>query len=283
MTRFNPRIVAAFLLGLTLVGGSFVMSRDRDRKEPASIVKAGETAETDRGRGFIPVGDTDNDGLPDWQNTFDIATVYVDNTPEETLSATGALAVELATKLGTGQAGTAVAMPSIGALVVREMVDKDYTSADILISNDDSYAAKKAYGNRVAQIAIENAPPKDTEGELVILNRALLRDDPTVLTGLDPTIRAYEKMLEEMLKTPVPPSLEREHLSLINVYQALLNDIKSFRLTFEDALPAMARFRRYQADAEALYTAIVLLYQKLDAEGIQWTEQDPASKLITVG
>lgn len=283
MTRFNPRIVVAFALGLVLVGGSFIMSRNRDTSDSSSIVSAQKETRGAPVRGFIPVSDTDNNGLPDWQNTFDIATIYIDDTPEETLSATGALVVELATRLNVGQAGTARTLPDISSLVVQQMVDKDYTSADITVTTDNSFAAKKAYGNAVANIAIKHAPPDGTEGELVILNRALLRNDPQILSGLDPTINSYQKMLNEMLKTPVPSSLVKEHLSLINVYQALLNDIKSFRLTFDDALPAMARFRRYQADAEALYTAIVLLYQKLNAEGIQWTEQDPASKLIKVG
>lgn len=281
--RFNPRIAAAFLVGLFLVGGSFVLSRDKTNTDNLSIVAT--TAETEGvpTHGFIPVDDADGDGLPDWQNTFNIATVYIDETPAEKLTQTGALAVELATRLNAGTSGSTGVMTDISSLVAKQMVDKDYTQADIKISKDNSLTAKKAYGNRVAAIAIDNAPPSGTEGELLVLNRALLRNDPMILSGLDPTIVSYEKMLAAMLDTPVPSSLVTEHLSLINVYQALINDIKSFRLTFDDALPAMTRFRRYQADAEALYTAIVFLYQKLDAEGIQWTEQDPASKLIKVG
>ncbi len=278
--KFNPRIVVAFLIGLLMTGGSFILSRERDSGDGQSIVSRKSQTEEVPAHGFIPVDDADNDGLPDWQNTFNIATVYIDETPETKLSETGALAVELATGLNSG---TTSVMPKISSMIVEQMVDEDYTAADINVSQDNSLAAQKAYGNRVAEIAIQNAPPSGTEGELVILNRALLRSDPTILSGLDPTISSYEKMLAAMLTTPVPSSLTTEHLSLINVYQALINDIKSFRLTFEDALPAMVRFRRYQADAEALYTAIVLLYQKLDEQGIQWTEQDPASKFIKVG
>ncbi len=281
--KLNPRIAVAFVLGLFMVAGSFWLSLGKTSATPEAIV-ATKTKEGEQPiRGYIPVKDNDADGLPDWQNSFDIATVYLDEEPEETLTRTGALAVDLATRTNLGSAGVDTVLLDIGTSLTREMLDKDYGVADIKVSEDNSLAAKKAYGNRVAEIAFNNAPPKGTEGELIILNRALLRDDPEVIKGLDPTIVAYEKMLMEMLETPVPSSLTREHLALINVYQALLNDIKAFRYIFDDALPAMARFRRYQADAEALYTAIVLLYKKLDADGIQWNEYDPASKLVKVG
>lgn len=281
--KLNPRIAVAFVLGLFMVAGSFWLSLGKTSATPEAIV-ATKTKEGEQPiRGYIPVKDNDADGLPDWQNSFDIATVYLDEEPEETLTRTGALAVELATRTHIeGSNGSAV-LSDIGASLTREMLDKDFGMDDIVLTEDNSLAAKKDYGNQVAAIALNNAPPKGTEGELVVLNRALLRDDPTIITELDPTIAAYEKMLKEMLETPVPSSLAREHLSLINVYQALVNDIKAFRLIFDDALPAMARFRRYQADVEALYTAIVMLYQKLDDEGIQWNETDPASKLVKVG
>src|SRR5690606_29771417 len=106
----------------------------------------------------------------------------------------------------------------------------------------------------------------------------LLRNDPDVLNQLDPIITSYENMIESMLKAPVPSTLVKEHLSLINVYQALVNDIKAFQKVFEDALPTMLRFRRYQADAEALYLAISGVYTALDKHGVTWTDADVASK-----
>ena len=89
-------------------------------------------------------------------------------------------------------------------------------------------------------------------------------------------------MTAAMLSTPVPSSLIREHLSLINVYQALAVDIKSFRNVLTDALPAMVRLRRYPSDAGALYTAISNLYLKLNEVGIQWSESDTASRFISI-
>lgn len=281
--KFSPRILVAFVLGLFMVAGSFWLSQQKPKDPLAANTITKTEVDGEPIRGYIPVADKNADGLPDWQNSFNVATVYVDEKPEETLTKTGALAVDIITRTTMGNAGVDSVLLDIGTSLTKEMLDKDYTVDDIKISEDNSLAAKKAYGNKVAQIALDNAPPKGTEAELTVLNRALLRDDPEIIAALDPTIVAYEKMLADMLETPVPSSLVREHLSLINVYQALIKDIKAFRLIFEDALPAMARFRRYQADAEALYTAIIMLYQKLNDEGIQWNEYDAASKLIKVG
>jgi len=162
-----------------------------------------------------------------------------------------------------------------------EAVDEQFTRDDILISSNDQVANWRSYGNRVAVIIISNAMEGEVRSELEVLNDALRLDDPIILEELDPRIKSYEKMLAEMLSTPVPESLVREHLSLINVYQALLSDNKAFRNVLDDAIPSMMRFRRYFFDANALYTGLVNLYEKLDEAGIQWNEGDAASQLVS--
>ena len=233
-------------------------------------------------REFIPVTDADQDGLPDWQNSFNIATVYMDDSEDEVVTKTGALAVQLATLTNTTDRDTSSILSQIGGSLSQDLLDEDYRLADIKVSQDNSQSALRTYGNRVASITFEHSTPAGTESELDILNRALLRNNPSLLEGLDPIVLSYEKMLEAMLATPVPSSLTREHLAIINVYQALLNDTLAFQEVFTDALPAMTRFRRYQADVEALYTSLVMLYQKLHSQGIQWSEADAASRLISV-
>ena len=281
MTRFNPRIVIAFVFGLFIVAGSFWLSKEKPLGNDSIVAVKAEEDNVPL-RGFIPVNDQDSDGLPDWQNTFDIATVYVDEKPEEDLTRTGALAAELATRIIAGNEDPSVISSDINADIDKEFIDKDYTVADIKTIQDNSREALKAYGNEVASIAFRHAPPRTTESELAVLNRALLRNDPEILAGLDPTITSYENMLADMLDTPVPESLTREHLALINVYQAILNDIKAFRGVFNDALPSIARFNRYTADVTALDAAIIMLYEKLYLNGILWSENDPAFQLIKI-
>lgn len=282
MIKINPRIAAAFVFGLLMVAGSFWLSLGKEPTSPESITALDTEANGQPIRGYIPVNDNDADGLPDWQNTFNISTVYVDNTPTETLTTTGAMAIVLATQLAGGNKDTDAILndPNLRDIIADTFVDQDYTINDIKVSEDNSVAALRIYGNQVASIAFVNAPPQTTEDELTVFNRALSRNDPEILTGLDPTITSYEKMLADMLEVQVPSSLTREHLALTNVYQAILIDIKAFRDVFNDALPATTRFRRYLADVAALNEALVLLYAKLHNSGVQWSSQDTASRLI---
>ena len=279
--KVSPSVVVASVVGLIMVGCSYVLSQGIEEAATELELKATTKLDT---RTFIPVTDQDNDGLPDWQNTFNINTIQLgEGQTNATTTETADLAIELANSAYMTGADSMSINSKIGPEVLRSAVDEQYDREDIIIGIDDSLLSLRTYGNTVAAIAIENAPPTGTESELTVLNSALIRNDPSVLDGLDPTIASYEAMLKDMLETPVPPSLVREHLSLINVYQALINDIKAFRGTFNDALPAMVRFRRYQADAEALYIAITALYAKLDQQGIVWTDADIASKFVKIG
>lgn len=276
--NLNPRIALAFVAGLVMVGGSYLLAENReDAKGESSEIVTKESV-----RSFIKEIDGDQDGLPDWQNTFNLNTINLDGSDSsEEMTETAAFAAELASG-AYGGADPATLLGGISSTVTRSILDDQYDQTDILTSTDNSQTALRAYGNAVARVVIDNAPPTGTEDELTILNRALIRNDAETLAKLEPTIASYEKMAADMLKIPVPSSLTREHLSLTNVYQALANDIKAFRHTFTDALPALNRFRRYQADAEALYLAVSALYLKLDQNGIKWTDADIASRFIKI-
>lgn len=278
--NINPSILAATAVGLTLVGTAFVFSINRESVSINSEI----TAAKQPVRTFIPVYDSNSDGVPDWQDSLNIPTIYLDadNSTAATMTKTAALAVELATRSVAGSETGASSVNEINSKLISETLDKQYKREDIKVSINNDTSALRNYGNRVAAITFQYAPAKGTENELTLLNRSFTRNDPSVLDGLEPTIKSYEQMLQAMLETEVPSSLVREHLSLINVYGAIANDIKAFKGVYSDALPAMTRLRRYQADAEALYLAISNLYLKLDQNGIKWGEGDTAAKFIKI-
>ncbi len=275
--RINPRIAVAFVVGLTMVGGSYLLSQN---SEPTTINNQMLIAIENPARKFIDVTDNDQDGLPDWQNSLSLNTINLNEEDEGTR--TSALAIKLATLTTASEANSDTILASVGSDLAREGLDTEFTREDITIVEDNTPDSLHSYGNKVAAIALDNAPPAGTEDELTILNRALVRNDINVLENLSPTIVSYERMIEAMLATKVPSSMVREHLSLLNVYQAILNDIKGFQGVFTDALPAMIRFRRYQADVEALYVALNLLYLQLDDRGIEWGASDRASQFIVI-
>ena len=268
----QPRIFVASVLGLAMVGGAFYWSQKAE--VPQSEGSATIVKNSGFERSLIPVYDSDNNSVPDWQDVFAFATIeleassstekYVPNTR------TGELALELArTALRANTNSNSpfnqqqIINETINSLNV-EMSIEPYTPEDILISSDNSTEAQKQYGNRVAEIILENAMTGEVRDELTVLNEALQNNDPTILEELEPRITSYQGMIDDMLKTTVPSSLVPEHLQLLDAYQALLAD------------------NQYLNDATALYTSIVNLYEKLNRAGIQWNESDMASQLITV-
>lgn len=265
------------MIGLVMVGGSYFVSNNSESKETNSQLI---TTTSKPARQFIAVTDEDRDGLPDWQNSLSLNTVNLDE--QEGNTRTSALAVKLATLTATSENNSDTILASVGSELAQESFDTQFTRDDILVIEDNTLSSLRSYGNKIASIALDNAPPIGTEDELTLLNRALVRNDPNVLDELSPTITSYERMVEAMLVTNVPSSMVREHLALLNVYQAILNDIKAFQGVFTDALPSMIRFRRYQADAEALYLALNFLYLQLHDRGIVWGPTDRTSQFIII-
>lgn len=278
--KINPLIIVSTAIGLFLVLGSLAMVYFRPEvKNVSQNVLEHPT------RVFIPVDDKDGDGIPDWQSTLNISTIYLNEETAATTSMTktASLAAELATlSLAGNKQPDKAALNDLSTRLAADSMDEQYDRTDIRITNNNDADSLRRYGNRVAEITFEYAPPKGTENELVILNRAMSTNDTTVIEKLEPIIVSYEGMLSAMLVTEVPSNLVKEHLSLINVYNAILNDQRAFKNVFNDALPAMTRLRRYQADTEALYLAISNLYLKLDQNGIKWSESDTASSFIKI-
>lgn len=278
---FNLRTVLAFVFGGVLLTGAFLLKPDR------SITPAeGTSAEPTALRNFIPVQDSDNNGIPDWQEPFAADTINLSDlnktTGVSTTTMTGQLVSSLADYLAGGDNDPADVLSLIGSELMTSAVDTQYSDTDIHIIDDNSPAALRAYGNQVALIANSYPLPANTKNELVILNDSFRDNDPETLKALDPIIASYEGMRDDMLELRVPSSLKREHLSLTNVYNALLIDIRGFRYVYEDALTSTLRFRRYPADREALQAAISNLYLKLHQSGIQWSDEDPASNFVEV-
>jgi hypothetical protein len=158
-----------------------------------------------------------------------------------------------------------------------------YTNRDLTISNTNSEEALRAYGNRVAEIALIHSIPTDTRDEIVILQDATEKNDPQILQELTPIIEAYTGMRDNMLTVQVPSSLTKEHLDLLNTYNAILIDIEGMAIAFDDPLYAMARSNRYYDDAIGFSGALTNLYTNLYDRGIRWGENDIVPKFVKIG
>src|SRR5690606_19876431 len=102
-----------------------------------------------------------------------------------------ALTAELAARTSGTDASSEAILADVGSNLAQAARDEQYTSSDISVNADNSATALRLYGNQVAAIALNNAPPRGTEDELTILNRALVRNDPAIVAALKPTIDSY--------------------------------------------------------------------------------------------
>lgn len=275
---FNLRTILALVFGAALVAGAFLLRPEMNAGIGNSIENGSLTV-----REFIPVKDSDRNGIPDWQEIFAVSTINLEDlTSTGSTTYTGHLITSLADYLSEEGSSASEALSLIGMELAAASTDTQYTNADIIVSEDNSETALRSYGNAVAAIALGYPLPPGTKNELAIMEEYSMNDDPEVLSGLDPIIETYSAMRNDMLELPVPSSMVREHLSLTNVYNALFVDITAFSRIEEDALPTTLRYKRYPADAAALKKAISNLYLKLHQNGIQWSDEDTASRFIEI-
>ena len=282
---FSREILVALVVGFVLVTGSFYVSASNETVAGELSVVAKPPART-----YIPVTDANNNGISDWAeellderetliDAIDPVEAYI---PPSTL--TERFSVEffqqylLYKGFGEDIIGTKAELAEKAVTALKTQgTDFVYTIDDIIIDPDDSVEAMRRYGNRIAQIAIDNsAPVRDNLSEVDILERAIDTDNPERLKDLDPIIAAYDSYFEKTKATPVPPQLVQQHVDLLNVYNAVRNDIMAMRETFDDPLLALLRTKRYEDDIAGLIYVYYNIDLALRREGITYAEDEPA-------
>jgi hypothetical protein len=237
-------------------------------------------------RTFIPVVDTNSDGVEDWREEF------VMQAPIE-LPATGTVAAfEMPTAV-TDQVGIQVfesmlmtkanaQFAQTNEAIVSKTTDKLstlasdtlYTTRDITTIPTDPVAIRR-YANMMGQSLINNNVV-GSEGELEIVYAALQTNNPAQLEQLAPLATMYQKLRDEALATPVPERFATDHLNLVNAYHAMYRNLTDFGLIFDDPLVALLRIKRYQDDATALSLILSAMYRNAAPFASLFTEEDPA-------
>jgi hypothetical protein len=92
------------------------------------------------------------------------------------------------------------------------------------------------------------------------------------LKQLRESVRGYR---DDTLALPVPRSLLKPHLDLINVYNAIFNNFDVFVNANEDPLLSLVRLQRYVDDMRALDVALENMYWALSAQDSVFEDDDP--------
>lgn len=291
--RANRKVVGATFIGSGLVLGALVLNNLEQNFAPivpaATPVRTITTSVPDRA--FIPVVDSNDDGVEDWREEF------VVQAPIELPAASSTVVFEMPTTV-TGQVGIQVFesllktkadvqfAQSNEAIVDRTTekisglaADVLYTTNDIEVISTDPVAIRR-YMNMMGQSLISNNVP-NSQGELQIVYTALQTNDQTLIAELEPLAAMYLKLRDEALATPVPERFATDHLNLINAYHAMYQNINNFKLIFDDPLVALLRIKRYQDDATALALILNAMYRNTAPFQSLFTTDDPATVFIS--
>lgn len=276
-----------------MIGSYFLASEKTSAPnlDPTAAVVAGPAPE----REPIEVRDSDNDGIPDWKEEFGYThpieiTQQVPETESYTIpdTLTNRLAIDLLTSTvhaqGYGPFGPTQEQIIGSAAVEIGAAGEDtlYTRSNIEIVQNNSLDALRAYGNKVAEIALVNSIPAETRHEIEIFQSALYSEDQSLLAELDPIIASYSNMKDGMLLMSVPSSMSPFHLDLLNTYNAILADIQAMQNVDNDPLYTMVRMKRYFDDVQGMSNAIANLYAALYQSGVRWTTDDIATDFVTI-
>ncbi len=227
--------------------------------------------ETSPIRTQIEVFDVNEDGVQDWQEEFVSATPVIFNSTEEYIppsTLTDQLGVtyfqnSLSAKTygSFGHSQNEIIKDTINGAVLNAATDKLYSLKDIKVTEVVSGPTVRNYANSMASALINNNDPTaKNEQEVLrsIASKGNLNEDD--LNNLKKLEKVYEKTIADSLKATVPKSLVKEHLDVLNTYQAIYADISGFTQLENDPLVALMRLKRYEDDSLGLNLAIKNIY-----------------------
>lgn len=289
MSSEQKRIAGALILGAAVIAGALFIRSGSSATQPSADATILVTAAPERIA--IPELDKNGDGVPDWQEALqtteplNLGDSDIDYEPPDTL--TEQFAIEFfegmvrAENYGSFGDTPEELVTSASNRLAQSAYDTLLSEKDIIIKEDSSNEYLTMYGESIARI-IQTSPRSINENEAVILERALREQDAAELKQLDEKINAYKFMLEETKKIPAPRLAVKEHLDLLNSYQAMLSDITAMQNSFNDPMATLMRVKRYQDDASGLYISVVNLFTKLLKSGARWEANSVVFTLIGI-
>jgi hypothetical protein len=280
------RIGGALALGILIILGALaVQGNGGDEALAGQVIVSQEPNRT-----YIETNDGDGDGVKDWEEDLRTGVFETIDTPgldlEESepyvppTTFTGKFSEAFFKDYMDGKVnGVDFSDPTefVGKAV--DAIDansqsKRHTRLELTIVPDSEETIHE-YGNEVMRIMKKYSITN--KNEAVILQEALVANDPELLEGLAPTHQVYASYIADTLTTEVPASLVSGHLQLLNAYEAILTDIEAMQLAFTDPLYSLARVKGYEDDADMLLTALQNIAKTLIESDTIYTNDEPGA------
>lgn len=283
VNQSNSKIVGAFVIGLALVSGSYVLSNFGKTYSNDNLTQTATSVEIPI-RQAIAVSDSNGDGVEDWQEEFvkttviDVSTSTEDSVPKSLTGKIGVSFIEdiiRAKNYGEFGPGTDGVIKSTVDIIAESAKDEVFDVTDITIKDVIFDEEIRDYANTHAKAIIENNV-KGLRDPLVILKEVLEGNTERSLKELETLRDVYLYTRDAVIKIPVPNTLAKEHLDLINVYNALYQDINGLTLVQTDPLVSLIRLKRYEEDTLALNIALRNLSEAIAKYQFTYEKDEPA-------
>lgn len=280
----NRKILGAFVVGFALVAGAYTVAnftKPTVISQQAAVVVTSEAAP----RIAIEVVDTDGNGIEDWRDSFITSEPIILSDPAEAYSPPTTLTERLGINFienvvrakayqGIGRTEDEVIEDTVGMLQ-QETAAILYDTPDIIVMESWNDQDIKNYGNAMGGSLVSNSTP-GLENEIAILYDVLNRKQADKISQLESIAAYYKAVRDEALSTPVPAIFVKQHLDLINTYNALYYDIDAMTLSLSDPVVSLLRVRRYEDDALGLRYALENMYLALAKYNNLFTSTDSA-------
>ncbi|MEK7462057.1 MAG: hypothetical protein AAB618_00575 [Patescibacteria group bacterium] len=282
----NQRILGAFVIGFSLVAGAYTWVNFGEPRSSYSL----SSQEAAPIRTAIAVTDNDNNGIEDWRDVFTTTEPVIIGGPAASYTppttVTGRLGIGLfedfvrAKNYGPfGRSQEQVVTDTVNELA-RETEQVLYGLSDVSILDNANDTDIKNYANIMGGSIIQNSQT-GLASELEILSDIIANQKTERLPELALIAGFYKSMRDEALAAPVPSQFTKEHLDLINVYEALYQDVTAMGYSLEDPAVTLLRIRRYQDDVLGLQLALGNMYSTLEPHSALFTANDPATIFST--
>jgi len=281
----NPKVVGASVIGFALVAGAYTIS-NLGKPSVMEQQQATMSAATPAARVAIAVTDNDANGIEDWRDEFVTAKPIILNQASSTYnlpeSLTGQMSLNLIQNIvdaksygAFGHTQEDIISDTVDGLIKKVDDGRLYDTPDISIITDWTDQDVRNYANTVAATIIRYNNP-DLAGELEIMNDVVRNQNTARLPELQAIADIYKHYLEDTLKIPVPAIFTKEHLDLINTYQAINTDIAAMAQVVDDPVVTLLRLKRYQDDATGFALSLQNMYFAFEPFYTLFTVEDPA-------
>ena len=318
-SSYLPSVTFRYTLGavivtLAIVGGAYAFSRDSAPAPVTVVTPTEQKAES--------VADKDGDGLKDWEEnligtdpnnkdtdmdgTSDGQEVAEGRdpltrgpndkvsgasniaTPSASSTATDIFARQVFSKYAASKnngetLGDSDLQSLINAALTAPTDEKSrfYTEKDFTVSSNSSLTALKEYGNAMGAV-MSRHPSKNTEGELVIFERALRTEQESELAKLEPIINTYQAILDDMLTVRVPKDAVGIHLDVLNGLSRVLGNIKGMKKTLQDPVVGMQAFSQYPKSIEMMVDAFNASADFLSSKGVSFSSKESGTIFVSL-